>query len=90
MIVSNAESEIEDYMAWCKQKRESIENYSLYIHGFLIPEIQKQREGGKLSKGKLISILTFQKAKKRSKALMATNGSTKASLIRKEQLVEQV
>ena len=56
MIIGDAESEIEDYMALCKQMRESVENYSLYIHGFLIPEIQKQREGGKLSKGKLSSI----------------------------------
>ena len=79
MIVSNAESEIENYMTWCKQMRQSVENYSLYIHGFLIPEIQKQREGGKLSKGKFISILTFLKAKKRSKVFMATNGSTKES-----------
>ena len=77
-------------MTWCKQMRESVENYSLYIHGFLIPEIQKQREEGKLSKGKFISILTFQKAKKRSKVLMDTSGSTKESQIRKEQLVEQV
>ena len=89
MVVSNAESEIEAYMAQCKQMRESVENYSLYIHGFLIPEIQKQRDGGKLSKGKSFSILTFQKAKKRSKVSMATNGNSKVSSIRKEQPVDR-
>ena len=43
MIVQDREREIGGFMDRCKQLRDSVESYSLYVHGFLQPWINEQR-----------------------------------------------
>ena len=42
---------IEEYMAACKAYQGDLENYSLYIHGYLLLWFRQQRQAGKLSQG---------------------------------------
>ena len=42
---------IEQYMAKCKAYENDKENYSLYVHGYLLIWLHQQRQAGKLSKG---------------------------------------
>ena len=56
-------------MASCKEMRETVEDYSLYVHGFLNPWIHDQRVAGKLKRGKHFSIANpYKKVKKQLKA----------------------
>ena len=43
--------EINKYMEKCKAYENDVENFSLYIHGFLLIWLRQQREAGKLTKG---------------------------------------
>ena len=43
---------VDVYMEQCKTYRKNARKYSLYIHGYLLPWFQLQREAGKLRQGK--------------------------------------
>ena len=45
------EIEAEVYMKNCKKAERDVRNYSYYVHGYLLPWLQKQRSEGNLSKG---------------------------------------
>ena len=53
------DSELNEFMIECKQykKEDDIYKYSLYVHGWLIPYIDKMRREGRLTKGKYFSKL---------------------------------
>ena len=47
------EKELKAYIQYCRNKREtSIEDYSIYVHGCLLPYFKSMRLNGKLSMGK--------------------------------------
>ena len=49
----NFTEKLEHYKLKCKGLEEVNHQYSLYVHGFLIPYLEELREGGKLTKGKV-------------------------------------
>ena len=51
--VLGKEKELKSYIQYCKNKRDtSFEDYSIFVHGFLLPFFESMRLNGKLSKGK--------------------------------------
>ena len=51
--VLGKEKELKAYIKYCKSKRDTCpEDYSIYVHGFLLPLINSMRVNGKLNEGK--------------------------------------
>ena len=46
-------------MSYCKQFENDHENYSLYIHGYLLHWHHQQRQAGRLKHGKLLIAALF-------------------------------
>jgi len=45
------DKELQSYSDYCKQQRDSIEEYSLYVYGYLEPWFRELQEAGKLTDG---------------------------------------
>ena len=44
--------EVQSYMLACQSHRMSDQKYSIYVHGFVEPKLQEQRENNELRHGK--------------------------------------
>lgn len=48
----NREKDVDKYIRECLKMRLDINRYSQYIHGGVLPSLQKEREAGLIHKGK--------------------------------------
>ena len=53
----NREGCINKYMIECRQFDNNPEKYTLYVHGFLLPWFDEQREAKNLQKGKKVLMI---------------------------------
>ena len=54
--------DIHKYLEECREHEDKIQTYSFYVHGFLLPWFQEQREAGKIAIGMKSKPLFFDGA----------------------------
>ena len=54
------DKDVDDYIKECLKMRLDNDRYSQYIHGGVLPSIQKDREAGLIHKGKKIPKIQFK------------------------------
>ena len=66
--------QLKEYIENCKSYKDDLKNYSLFIHGYLIPWYDQQRSSGKLKIGKnsSSSLISLAQQKHRQKFLASS------------------
>ena len=54
--VRGKEQELADYSSHCKSLRDSVDEYSTYVFGYLLPHLRELREQDKLEQGKFVRL----------------------------------
>ena len=78
------DSELNEFMIECKQykKEDDIYKYSVYVHGWLIPYLDKMRREGRLTKGKYFSKLKRLQSRRNGGAGLVSLGSMRGKLMK--------
>lgn len=96
MIRKDREEELEKHSAYCKGFRASVNEYFIYVYGYLEPKLRELKDAGKLTNGKysylfynsITKILFPSYQVRRNSKFTVKSGGTGEIWTRKAMLVE--